>query len=392
MVYNKRHSIMKKWTLLLTLLIAFVSLNAQNERVRIAVIDFIGSKSVDEKELLDLSDMLINSLNETGKLSIVERSQINQVLQERGFQLSGITREQLADLGKILDVKLVLIGEVDSIASKYNVKVSAVDVKTGEITATEFAPGRPTMTFKLIGEIGKRLANKIFGFRKSGFTLRSEMGMSFLGGFKMSDAFIPFIRKNHIASYISSTQGIHIYDQDIHIDGNAYDFSRGMCPAAEIAFGYQIPHFFMGVIGGYGGTIEGFEFCDFYYGHYLGNGYYREYGHLRSHVIFNRFPIKADIRWYLFNRKYDLLFDIQAGVDLSVGSYDLVVCSYNGHQSVVHRLNALTETNALIKIGVGFTMGNYEATITGEYSHLWRGWRYGFNFACRFGNVIKNRW
>ena len=112
---------MKKISLIIMLLLAFaMAATAQNKKMKIAVMDFKAGVGVNANEVEGLSDMLINTLYESGKFSIVERSQINQVLKEQKFQASELTNEQLAQVGRILGVESVLIGTVNFLAEHKN--------------------------------------------------------------------------------------------------------------------------------------------------------------------------------------------------------------------------------------------------------------------------------
>ena len=99
---------MKKLYLITLLLMVFaITATAQNKKMKIAVMDFKAGVGVNANEVEGLSDMLINTLYESGKFSIVERSQINQVLKEQKFQASELTNEQLAQVGRILGHQLL---------------------------------------------------------------------------------------------------------------------------------------------------------------------------------------------------------------------------------------------------------------------------------------------
>lgn len=161
---------MKKISLLIMLLMAFaMAATAQNKKMKIAVMDFKAGVGVNANEVEGLSDMLINTLYESGKFSIVERSQINQVLKEQKFQASELTNEQLAKVGRILGVESVLIGTVNflaehknldgSMTGEYNVDVRAVDVESGEVVTTAGAAKSSGSTYRAMMEkIGRQLA------------------------------------------------------------------------------------------------------------------------------------------------------------------------------------------------------------------------------------------
>lgn len=161
---------MKKISLIIMLLMALaMTATAQNKKMKIAVMDFKPGVGVNANEVEGLSDMLINTLYESGKFSIVERSQINQVLKEQKFQASELTNEQLAQVGRILGVESVLIGTVNflaehknldgSMTGEYNVDVRAVDVESGEVVTTAGAAKSSGSTYRAMMEkIGRQLA------------------------------------------------------------------------------------------------------------------------------------------------------------------------------------------------------------------------------------------
>ena len=161
---------MKKLYLIILLLMAFaMAATAQNKKMKIAVMDFKAGVGVNANEVEGLSDMLINTLYESGKFSIVERSQINQVLKEQKFQASELTNEQLAQVGRILGVESVLIGTVNflaehknldgSMTGEYNVDIRAVDVESGEVVTTAGAAKSSGSTYRAMMEkIGRQLA------------------------------------------------------------------------------------------------------------------------------------------------------------------------------------------------------------------------------------------
>lgn len=281
---------MKKAMLFLALLLMIGQISAQNKKVKVAVMDFKNGVGVEKKEAMGLSDILINSLYETGKFSIIERSQLDKVFKELDFQASELSNEQLAQVGRILGVNSILVGTVNFIAStkspdgsyygEYNVDVRAVDVESGEIITTAGATKMSNQTYReMMEKISQRLASNLAEeevekpkvvetpkiekehFREKGFVIRPEVGWS-LG-----------------------------FDDDNSIQG----------PSAQLALGYQAgPHWFFGVIGGYGGNWE--------YNNYVSSGHY----HLTK---FHRVSpsIGADIRWYFIDHKYTFLIDIRGG-------------------------------------------------------------------------------
>ena len=168
---------MKKVSLIIMLLIAFaMAATAQNKKMKIAVMDFKPGVGVNTNEVEGLSDMLINTMYESGKFSIVERSQIDQVLKEWKFQASELTNEQLVQVGRILGVESVLVGTVNLIASEYNVDVRAVDVESGEVVTTAGAAKSSGSTYRAMMEkIGRQLAANLMDEEPEVVVLRNGL-------------------------------------------------------------------------------------------------------------------------------------------------------------------------------------------------------------------------
>ena len=179
---------MKKLSLIIMLLVAFaMTATAQNnKKMKIAVMDFKAGVGVNASEVEGLSDMLINTMYESGKFNIVERSQINQVLKEQKFQASELTNEQLAKVGRILGVESVLIGTVNflaehknldgSVTGEYNVDVRAVDVESGEVVTTAGAAKSSGSTYRsMMEKIGRQLAANLMNEEPEVVVLRGGL-------------------------------------------------------------------------------------------------------------------------------------------------------------------------------------------------------------------------
>lgn len=85
-------------------------------------------------------EMVITELVKTGNYMVIERSQIDAIIQEQGFQQSGMVSEETAvALGKILGVELAVFGTVTEFGysnNRKNVRVPGVNVRVGNNKAT----------------------------------------------------------------------------------------------------------------------------------------------------------------------------------------------------------------------------------------------------------------
>lgn len=161
---------MKKFFICITSLFFFQVTFAQ---ISIAVMDF-QSGSNTTTNVSGLSDMLINSLYETGNFDIVERSQINYALQELGYQQGkNLSVTELTRMGKYLKVDYVLVGIVNFIATgnspdpgfmegEYNIDVRIVDVNTSRIVSTAGVTKSGNQTYRsLMPNLAGQLSQKL---------------------------------------------------------------------------------------------------------------------------------------------------------------------------------------------------------------------------------------
>lgn len=66
-----------------------------------------------------MSDMLVTTLVKSGRYTVIERAQMDKILQEQGFAMSGAVNPQTAaQAGKILGVELAIMGAVTEFGHK----------------------------------------------------------------------------------------------------------------------------------------------------------------------------------------------------------------------------------------------------------------------------------
>ncbi|MCL2720409.1 MAG: CsgG/HfaB family protein [Treponema sp.] len=102
-------------------------------RSRIAIINISASDPAEENYYLDeLTLLFVNSRRYT----IVDRRDINAVLAEQDFQLSGyVDDDEIVSIGKFLSANVVITGNISGTGSQKRLVIKAIDVLTGEILA-----------------------------------------------------------------------------------------------------------------------------------------------------------------------------------------------------------------------------------------------------------------
>ena len=119
---------------------------------------------VTPSEAASLTDALRSELGKTGKYQVLERGQMEQILKEQGFQQSGICDEASCaiEIGKLLAVNTIVMGNIGKVGKTYTFSVRLVDVGTGKITRdiTEYNKGSPDeLLTKMIPLIAKKVSN-----------------------------------------------------------------------------------------------------------------------------------------------------------------------------------------------------------------------------------------
>lgn len=128
---------------------------------RCAVLEFKARVGISQADVDGISSMFITYFKPRG-YTMVERTQIDKVIDEQGFQRSNLTERQMVRIGEILNVSKIVVGDVNIVGGQYNVDVRVINVQTGTIVATggeTFASGTSYRT--CMQKLAQSLAAKI---------------------------------------------------------------------------------------------------------------------------------------------------------------------------------------------------------------------------------------
>lgn len=121
--------------LLLAPLLLPVSTKAQGKE-SVAVMDMEG-RGISTIEAQTLTDRMRSELVRTGAVTVVERGQMQTILAEQDFQLTGCTSDECAvEIGQLLGVSMMITGSVGKIGSTYTLDLRTIDIATGAIANT----------------------------------------------------------------------------------------------------------------------------------------------------------------------------------------------------------------------------------------------------------------
>ncbi len=135
-----------------------MALSMQSQRC--AVLEFKAGVGISQNDVDGISALFITYFQPDG-FTMVERTQIDRVIDEQGFQRSSMTQDQIVRLGEILNVSKIVIGEINIVFEQYQVDARIVNVETGTIAATEGATFTTTSYRNSMQDLAVKLASKI---------------------------------------------------------------------------------------------------------------------------------------------------------------------------------------------------------------------------------------
>jgi hypothetical protein len=103
----------------------------------LAVMDF-DARKLEGADLEVLRDALTVELQNSGRVRVMERSQMNTILKEQGFQKSGAcdASECAVEMGKLLSVDRMVLGSLGKLGETWSMTLRLVNVQTGEVLAS----------------------------------------------------------------------------------------------------------------------------------------------------------------------------------------------------------------------------------------------------------------
>ena len=97
-----------------------------------AVLDF-DARGITALEAQTLTDRFAGELVNTDAVILVERNQMDEILDEQGFQQSGCTSaECAAEIGAMLGVQKMISGSFGKLGSSYTIEAKMFSVETGQ--------------------------------------------------------------------------------------------------------------------------------------------------------------------------------------------------------------------------------------------------------------------
>jgi len=110
---------------------------AATDRMNIAVMELIG-QGIDAPSSSIISDRLRTEIVKSGMVSLLERSAMQDILKEQGFQQTGCTSDACAvEMGQLLGVSHMVVGSVGKLGKLITLNIRLIEISTGKIQYSE---------------------------------------------------------------------------------------------------------------------------------------------------------------------------------------------------------------------------------------------------------------
>ena len=102
-------------------------------KVNIAVMPFEARTGVQAGEAESIADVFASQLQQTGRFTVVDRKQMQTILQEQGFQAMQSGDTDASRAGKVLAVRKMITGSMGKLGDNYVFSIKMTDVESSNI-------------------------------------------------------------------------------------------------------------------------------------------------------------------------------------------------------------------------------------------------------------------
>ncbi len=151
--------------------------DSTTQKLPIAILT-LDAKGISDQEAEILTERLRSAFVQDGGYQVVERSQMESILAEQGFQQTGCTtNECLVQAGLILGVQEMVGGSIGKIGFRYAVDVRLFDVESSEIikAVSRNVSGSVDQLLDVMPSIASELSQTTYGSNNDGRTRRERV-------------------------------------------------------------------------------------------------------------------------------------------------------------------------------------------------------------------------
>lgn len=159
---------MRTLTLMISWLLLFLSVSgtpAEEETAarKVAILDFENYASgLYDSFVRGLADMLMTSLGQGEKLTVIERAQIEKAMENFHVEMSGpIDAEKAVEIGRWLGADAVLLGSFTRFGGQFRIDGRLIQAQTGELIVAEQVRGGEDEVMAMVDTLGSRLLARL---------------------------------------------------------------------------------------------------------------------------------------------------------------------------------------------------------------------------------------
>jgi len=142
----------------------FICATAAFSVPQVAVLNTLMAPGLDPTVSVPVTDKIIEEMVNSGNFTVLDRANVEQILQEKEFQLSsGIVRnEEVRQAGEYLGADFVIVANASRVGSTYVMSARMIDVVTGEI-ALQYSSekqGKIDVLLEIARNVGKQICGQ----------------------------------------------------------------------------------------------------------------------------------------------------------------------------------------------------------------------------------------
>lgn len=128
---------------------AILFLSFSQAQFAVSILDFKG-EDVEDKVLRACYNQLEESLIESNRFTVIDKSQRDEILDEQKFQNSGMCDDECAvEIGQLVGAEYLMLGEIIGLGMLYQVNIKIINIEKGDVAEK--------VTNKIKGDLGDLL-------------------------------------------------------------------------------------------------------------------------------------------------------------------------------------------------------------------------------------------
>lgn len=131
---------------------------------KVAVLDAVVAEGISKSVVVPITDKIAEEIVKALRYSVLDRANIEQVLKEKEFQVSGMVPDsEIKQAGKYLGADYVVVVRVSLIENTYFISAKMIDVESGAVVAqvSDQQEGKATVLIAIAERVGKKLVGGV---------------------------------------------------------------------------------------------------------------------------------------------------------------------------------------------------------------------------------------